>query len=383
MGMGSIQQPELVKGRWRVRVWWNGADGRRRSSYVYGATEREALKLAQARQAKESGDVQRELAGLLVRRPACPTLTEYVLEHHETIWAQCAERGRRNHLAALGRWVEPTLGQRRLDEITRGDIAAIVGGLRKAGRAAGTANRIVSALSLVLNHAQAAELVAVNVCRIPGPRIMSREQLGEVETYTAEEVHQVVAAALADPRTGSTWGRFIALAAFTGGRPKSVRMLRVGDLRLEADPPAVVYRRTKSGKDLVVPLVPHLVELLRPLVSGRPLEEWLFPARAIGGAPDLSRPVHETSFQRPWKAAVEAAGVRLLGFYALRRSFVTLALDRGISASIVRDLVGHSSLVVTNRYAGQATRSAQAVALDSLWRGADAVQSGPATGDIE
>lgn len=383
MGLGSIERPTLVKGRWRARVWWVQADGRRKSTYVYAATEREALKLAQARQAKEAQDVERERAGLLVRRTECPTLTAFVLENLDAIYATATDRHRRGQLACLGRWVEPTLGDTRLDQITRGDVAAVVGAMRKAGRKGGTANRVLSSLSLVLAHAEAAGLVPFNVCRGGGPRLTSREAPPEVECYTAEEVARIVDAAVADPHSGPRWGPFIALAAYTGARPKSVRLLKVGDLRLDAEPPVVVYRRTKSGKDLVVPLVARLVEILRPAVAGRAADEYLLPSLEPDGTPVPSRPVHTHTNHRAWPRALEAAGVRPLTFYALRRSFATVAFENNMPATIVRDLMGHSSLMVTNRYAGHATRTTQAAALDRLWRGADTVQSPTSTGENE
>jgi|GEM_PF-4052381 len=380
MATGTVERPLPHGDGWRARVWWAAADGRRRSVYVYGPTERETTKLGRARMTKESQDVERERAGLLVRRAACPTLAEYVLEHHAGIWADAAPQHRAQQLARLGTWVEPRLGGRRLDDIARGDVSAMVAAVRSAGRSAGTANRVVAALSAVLGHAEADGLVASNVCRAThrAGRVTLREQQRDPETYSAEEVRQLVRAASHDERAGGQWAGFIAAAAFTGARPKSLRMLLVGDVRLEGETPHLVLRRTKSGRDLVVPVLPPLADALRPLVEGRRGGEYLFAGATRGGGRDPRKPVSESGYRLAWARAVDLAGVRPLTIYALRASFATLALEHGMSASIVRDLLGHSGLAVTNRYAGTARLQERAAAVGGLFeRGANVVQLPP------
>lgn len=381
MGLGTVEPPVEVKGRWRVRVWWQDAGGRRRSVYVYGATEREALRLATARQVKEGQDAERERAGLLVRRSSCPTFSEHVVQHHAAIWPLANDAHRLTQLRRLSLWVEPSLGGKRLDELTRADLAGVVAAVR-AQRSPATANRVLAAVSSVLKHAEDLGLLERNVAR-GGRSLSAREPRPEVETYSAEEVERLVAAAAADELGAGQWGAFIALAAYTGARPKSVRLLKVADVRLEADPPAVVFRKTKSGRDLVVPAVPPLVAALRAVVTGRDSEEYLVGGADRHGRPDPRQPLSETGYRKAWLRAVARAGVRPLTFYALRHSFGTLAIGAGMPATMVRDLMGHSSLAVTDRYAGRTVQHHQATALGGLWRGADVVQKGAESGEKE
>lgn len=367
MGLGTVERPIAHKGQWRVRVWWRDAEGRRRSVYVYGPTERAALAVAQARQAKEVQDAERERAGLLVRRPPCPTLTEYVIEHHQAIWLGAKPSYLRRQLAQLGRWFEPKLGAAKLDAIRRTDVAEVIARMRGVGLSGATCNRLLNSLSKVLGHALEAGLVQTNVCRGSGSmRLVVPEPPQTVEAYTLDQVARIVEAAQT-VRGGRRWAPFLAVAAYTGARPSSVQRLQVGDVRLEGDPPSVVFRETKNGRDLEVPLVAPLVALLRPLVAGRAPDAWLFEGRADAGhIGDGYDPV--------WRRACEAAGVEVLPFYALRRSFISGTIDAGVSLTTVRDLVGHSSLAITNRYAASRSRKHQAQALDAAWRGANAVQ---------
>ena len=55
--------------------------------------------------------------------------------------------------------------------------------------------------------------------------------------------------------------------------------------------------------------------------------------------------------RRVWKSARTAVGRENLRFHDLRHSYASLLAQAGESMTTVRDLLGHSSLIVTSRYA--------------------------------
>lgn len=65
----------------------------------------------------------------------------------------------------------------------------------------------------------------------------------------------------------------------------------------------------------------------------------------------LPFPTTYARLRRVWESARTAVGQEDLRFHDLRHSYASLLAQAGESMTKVRDLLGHSSLIVTNRYA--------------------------------
>src|SRR6202451_2011175 len=117
--------------------------------------------------------------------------------------------------------------------------------------------------------------------------------------------------------------------------------------------------QSKGRKDRNVMLSPEVLALLRQWWEVRPprhdagtppAERWLFPGTKRGktmSTRQLSRLFHE---------AADAAGIKkAVTLHALRHSFATHLLDRGIDIRIIQALLGHDKLDTTARYTRVAT----------------------------
>src|SRR6202451_2604913 len=117
--------------------------------------------------------------------------------------------------------------------------------------------------------------------------------------------------------------------------------------------------QSKRRKDRNVMLSPETLDLLRQWWKVRPPrhdagtppeERWLFPGTKRGktmSTRQLSRLFHE---------AADAAGIKkAVTLHALRHSFATHLLDRGIDIRIIQALLGHDKLDTTARYTRVAT----------------------------
>lgn len=118
--------------------------------------------------------------------------------------------------------------------------------------------------------------------------------------------------------------------------------------------------QSKGRKDRNVMLSPEMLDLLRKWWKVRPSrydaglsvqERWLFPSRKTPGKPmttrHLNRIFHETA---------EAAGIRKnVTLHALRHSFATHLLERGVDIRFIQALLGHDKLETTARYTKVAT----------------------------
>ena len=129
----------------------------------------------------------------------------------------------------------------------------------------------------------------------------------------------------------------IDLVAKTGLRRSELGNLKVGDINLERR--YLVVRQGKGMKDRIIDLAPSLPQLLQPYLKDKPPEQSVF-----GLAPST------ISGLIRWGA--KKAGVNL-HTHSLRHFFGEKLVDTGTDLEVVRRLMGHSSLSVTQRYLGR------------------------------
>lgn len=119
----------------------------------------------------------------------------------------------------------------------------------------------------------------------------------------------------------------ILFAALTGLRRGEILRLTPENLRGGA---IVLGSETKSGRPRVVPMPPQAARIAQERVP------------FTVGAPLLSKVFRE---------AREAAGLPHVRLHDLRHTFASWLAQGGASMAVLRDLLGHSSLAVTSRYA--------------------------------
>ena len=139
--------------------------------------------------------------------------------------------------------------------------------------------------------------------------------------------------------------------------------LRVGDSDSGKDIIRVV--QSKGRKDRNVMLPADILGLLRQWWRERPTRQdggvakerrWLFPGYKPG------RPLTTRQFIRLFHATVSAAGIRKpVTLHALRHSFATHLLERGVDIRVIQALLGHHKLETTARYTRVATGMIAAV----------------------
>ena len=123
--------------------------------------------------------------------------------------------------------------------------------------------------------------------------------------------------------------------------------------------------QAKGRKDRHVMLSRETLDLLREWWKVRPsrydaqtpLEErWLFPGRKPG------KPMTTRQLNRLFHEAADAAGIKKgVTLHALRHSFATHLLERGIDIRIIQALLGHDKLDTTARYTRVATGTIAAI----------------------
>ena len=115
----------------------------------------------------------------------------------------------------------------------------------------------------------------------------------------------------------------ILMASMSGLRRGELLALQQQDRQKES----LALRDTKNGRPRIVPLPPEAMKISLPIkLTSNELEYGFREARRKAGMP-------------------------LVRFHDLRHTYASWLIQSGASLTVVRDLLGHSSLAVTSRYA--------------------------------
>ena len=263
-------------------------------------------------------------------------LEEYVPVH-------CKPSTREEYRRSVRLFVDPVIGELRVPEVQRKDIAALHHGLRDKPY---QANRTLGVLSKMFNLAEVWgwRPDGSNPCRHvkrykehKRERFLSPEEterLGQVLREAEEEMPSAVAA--------------FRLLLLTGCRMSEIR-----DLRWDyVNDDCIELPDAKTG-GRVVPLGPEARAVLSA-ISRDEDNPWVISGRLPGS--------HLTDLQRPWRRIRKQAGLEGVRIHDLRHSFASRALALGESLTMIGKLLGHTQVQTTARYAHLARDSIQTAA---------------------
>lgn len=333
---------ERRDGTWAVRLKWYDARGSRCSETVYGPDAKKAREHGRRRLHRLLQEAAEERAGVRVpERPRPPTLVEVVLRaEREYLPTRQTPDGVIRTLAALAHYWEASFGPRPVDEITAAGVRAVLAAMRAAGKSPAYCNRVLSALSVVLEAAVEWGHLEANPARARGLR---QREPRKIPRFLSDDE----AAAFLDVVEGQ-WRALFTFLLLTGARCSEGTGLRWRDV----DPVRrVAHIRTAKTGGRTVRLHPRVLEVLgRP---GAP-DDLVFPSvrarRGAAGSRDATRD-RITTPQRALTRALRAAGVaRHLSVHDLRHTYATLYLWQGGNLRKLQDQLGHTTPTMTFRY---------------------------------
>ena len=304
------------------------------------ADEARAAALEILAQAKKGID-PRDADAKQQAEPVMADLGRRFLEEYVPVHCKPSTQGEYRRSVEL--FIDPAIGEMRIAEVERKDIAKLHFDLRDKPY---QANRTLGVLSKMFSLAEIWGLRpdGSNPCRhvkrykeSKRERFLSPEEterLGEVLAEAESEMPAAVAA--------------FRLLLLTGCRLSEIQFLRweyVGDDCIEL-PDA------KTG-GRVVPLGPEA----RAVLVALPREEdnpWVIRGKLPG--------THITDLQRPWRRIRARAGLEDVRIHDLRHSYASRALALGESLTMIGKLLGHTQVQTTARYAHLARDSIQSAA---------------------
>jgi integrase/recombinase XerD len=138
--------------------------------------------------------------------------------------------------------------------------------------------------------------------------------------------------------------RLIYMVTYSAGlRLNEVTHLRVSDV--DSKRMAIRVQQGKGKKDRYTLLSPALLPQLRSYWKQHRPYPWLFPGRYKDKP--LSNPSVQKAFQR---SAIKAGIRKRVSMHTLRHSFATHLLEQGTNLFMIKELLGHSSILTTLIY---------------------------------
>lgn len=272
------------------------------------------------------------------RLRAIPTFGEFVEQRYEP-FARERLRSFRDHESFFRLRLKSWWGMKPLDLITPADVVALQDRLRSEGLTPATVNRYTAYVRRVLNLAMRWEVVP-GMQRNPAQHAhMAREQ-HRIRFLEEHELRALFLALSREPNR--TAAAVIALLAATGARRGEACNARRSDIDLANRLWTVPL--SKSGRSRHVVLSDAAAAIIERQLAWAEPSVWLFPGR------DPGKPVGNIT--KAWaRIKVDAKLDSSLRIHDLRHGFASRLVQRGRSIQEVGQLLGHSQLSMTLRYA--------------------------------
>ena len=366
VGYTDVAQPDgTVKRRPKYRQ-------QRRT--VTGRTQREALeRLDSLRASLAAGP------GL----PAEVTVGRY-LQHwvHEVLPLSDIARTTADSYAQIARlYVIPSIGKRRLDQLSPADVRGMLARLRDEGLSGNTQRLARAVLRRALRTAEADGLVTRNVAAIvDGVRLTKNEG----RTLTPEQARTLLLTATAYP-----WEALVTVLLSLGVRKGEALGLAWSDIALDGSPATLSVRRglkidDRGGLYLDEPKTPgsrRTIHLPLPLIDVlRRHRATQAAARLEYGADwgghwaqhdlvfttSIGTPLDPSRVNKEVQAITERAGLGRWTPHELRHSAASILIASGVPLKVISEMLGHSSIRVTADVYGHLLEPARAEAAQAM-----------------
>ncbi|MFT3764756.1 MAG: tyrosine-type recombinase/integrase [Minicystis sp.] len=322
-------------GRWRIDIKLKlGGEWKRFRRAASGATRGEAL--------SEEAAWRAELLSAPPEPAAKPiTFAEHaqeVMALHAAVHNKHSERESKKRIFKLH--LVPFFGEAKLTEIGPRDIARFKAQKLAAGLSGKTINNLLTvlrkSLTLGVEWGRLKAIPPVGFLRVKKP---------EIDFLDFEEAPRLVEGA-----DEGAWAAMILTGLRAGLRQSELLELRWDDVDLANGVMHIrraiydgVIDTPKGGRSRDVPMSAELVGALR-LLPSRFAGQLVWPGE--GG-------VNLTKGQCKWPLwrACKRAGLRLVGWHVLRHTFASHLVMKGVPLKVVQELLGHTDIATTMRYA--------------------------------
>lgn len=285
-----------------------------------------------------------------IARKAMPILEAFANEQYAP-FAKIHKKSYEDDAAKLRMYILPKFGKRRMCDISRHDIDLYRTEIAEK-LSPSSANRHHALLSRMYSLAIQWDILKVNPClglkkfreRTDAGRFLSPEDIGKLINALDQDYNLVAAGALK-------------VLLFSGLRREEVAQAKWEHLDVERG--LLFLPTTKAQKSRWVPLNDLALEVIAKLPDSD--SKWIFPGR------DSASPI--CNLRKPLERALEKAELGKMRIHDLRVCFASTAAGAGVSLFQIQSLLGHSSPVMTMKYAflaGRALHDASTIAANAM-----------------
>jgi integrase len=265
-----------------------------------------------------------------------PTFAKFVEEQYLP-YVKTYKRSWDTDVSLLKNHLLPRFGSRPMDTISRQDIQRMHHERRASGGAAGSANRLLILIRFIYNLA--IRWGVSGISSNPSAGVPMFELNNKKERYLSVEEAQRLYASVCQSENPMLQ-YIVPMLILTGARKREVLDAKWQDF----DQARRLWRipMTKSGKARHVPLSDGALQVLAstPEVEGC---EWVF------ANPKTLKPF--VSIFYAWDTARKRAGLSEVRIHDLRHSFASLLVNSGRTLYEVQNILGHTQVKTTQRYA--------------------------------
>jgi integrase len=337
-------------------------DGKRKEEGVGWASEgwsaqKVALKLAELKAAAVTGEGDARLSEArakvkaqrekvreekIQRERELISLDTYFKEiYYPAISQEKKEKAANTEEQLFRLWISPTMGGNPLKEITAFDLERLKKIMSKAGRAPRTIEYALTTLGQIFRHAQRFDYYEGNIptTQVKKPKYDNKR----VRFLSQDEAHTLLK--ILKGISERTYRQSI-LALHCGLRAGEVFSLTWKDVDMEHN--LITLLDTKSGKTRTLSMTADVKSIFSQMGPGKK-QSLVFTTK------DGERiKIISNSFRKAVKKAGFNEGVKdrrqRVTFHTLRHTFASWLVMEGISLYEVKELMGHSSLTMTERY---------------------------------
>lgn len=327
-GYGAIYQRKTKRGKARWYLDYRDADGRRVQKVATHAITKEEAALALREEVARAFDreysIKRKKEKMRFKEFA-----EIYLRDYSMVKKRAWERSDKVYLHAN---LVPYFGNIELTKIDTHLIERFIAKRLESKVKKSTINRDLTCMKKMFNKAVDWDYLREN----PANKVkMFSEKDNRRDRILSEEEETRLL------KTSSRHLKSILVVALnTGARMGEILNLQWTQIDFKAM--RIKVEKTKSGKirfiNVNVPLFKELLKLKR--INGQ--NPYVF------FNPKTGKPL--TSVKTAFKAACRRAGIKGLRMHDMRRSFATRLLQKGADIETVRSLLGHRSILTTQRY---------------------------------
>ena len=324
-GFGTVYIRKTKEGKTRYCIDYRGGDGRRKREVIKTAQSRAEALLALQRKISDIFDSQYSPAQ--TKQVAFEEFANLYLEN----FSKLNKKSWKCDSYALGAHLIPYFGEFKLSEFTPLLIEKYRAERLKAGVRKSSTNREMALLKKMFNLAIDWQYAKENPVR--KVKLFSEKDNLKERVLSEEEETRLLAECADHLRP------IIVVALNTGMRKSEILTLSWD--RVDMNLRLIHVSKTKSGKDRMVPINDALLGVFEELRRSG-IGKYVFTN------PETGLPFK--SVRHSFENACRRANIHGLRFHDTRHTFSCRMIQRGCDIETLRDLLGHHSVTVTQRY---------------------------------